>query len=102
VGGYGYRRQAAAGRHLDHGDLIVNDDEAQVIERIFHDYDEGNQLELSRSALNNKVSLPQIPVKSGVDFSTIRGNWKRGTGILNSELYIGMRVCRSAALRHTS
>lgn len=25
-------------------------------------------------------------------FSTIQGNWKRGTGILNNELYIGMRV----------
>ena len=64
--------------------------EADVVRRIFRDYAAGKSPKRIAMELNReKISAP-----SGGDwgFSTINGNPKRGTGILNNELYVGKLV----------
>ena len=93
---YGYRvdRQPMPDGTWTTGDLLINDDEATVIKRIFKDYDEGQSGRAIAIALNREgVPAPSSGKGSGEwTFSTIQGFWQRGTGILNNELYIGMRV----------
>ena len=93
---YGYRvdRQPLPDGTWTTGDLLINDNEATVINRIFKDYDEGQSGRAIAIALNREgVPAPSSGKGSGEwTFSTIQGFWKRGTGILNNELYIGMRV----------
>lgn len=93
---YGYRvdKQPLPDGSWTTGDLVINEKEASVIKRIFNAYVEGQSGRAIAIALNRAgVAAPS----SGKDtrewtFSTIQGNWKRGTGILNNELYNGMRV----------
>jgi site-specific DNA recombinase len=93
---YGYRvdRQPLPDGTWTTGDLLINDDEAKVIRRIFSAYDQGQSARAIAIALNAEgIPAPSSGKGSGEwTFSTIQGNWKRGTGILNNELYIGMRV----------
>ncbi|UWQ95543.1 recombinase family protein [Rhodobacteraceae bacterium M385] len=72
------------------GDRSINIVEARVIQRIFKDYASGKSPKRIASELNQD----RVPAPSGGDwgFSTINGNVKRGTGILNNELYIGRLV----------
>jgi site-specific DNA recombinase len=92
--GYDLDRQPLPDGTLTAGDLSINTDEARVVNRIFRDYDAG----LSARAIAVALNAEGIPApRSGKgtktwSFSTISGNWKRGTGILNNELYIGQRV----------
>jgi site-specific DNA recombinase len=72
------------------GELAINEDEAAVVQRIFRDYAKGLSSRSIAMALNAEgVSAPR---GDNWSFSTISGNWKRGTGILNNELYAGVRV----------
>lgn len=93
---YGYRvdRPPLPDGTWTTGDLTIKDDEASVIRRIFKDYDQGQSARAIAIALNAEgVPSPSSGKTSGEwTFSTVQGNWKRGTGILNNELYIGMRV----------
>ncbi len=93
---YGYRvdRQPLPDGTWTTGDLLINDHEAAVISRIFKDYDEGQSGRAIAIALNREgVPSPSSGKTSGEwTFSTVQGFWQRGTGILNNELYIGMRV----------
>jgi site-specific DNA recombinase len=93
---YGYRidRQPLPDGTWTTGDLLINEDEATVIKRIFRDYDEGQSGRAIAIALNREgVPAPSSGKGSGEwTFSTIQGFWQRGTGILNNELYVGMRV----------
>ena len=72
------------------GDRTINETEAAVVRRIFADYLEGKSsrtiaMELNREAIAGPQGSEWGP-------STIHGNPKRGTGILNNELYIGKLV----------
>ncbi|MCE8438212.1 recombinase family protein [Rhodovulum sulfidophilum] len=62
------------------------------IARIFENYADGLSARSIAAALNAE-GIPSPGTGSGRwSFSTISGNRKRGTGILNNELYIGRRV----------
>ena len=72
------------------GKRKVNPEEAAIVDRIFKDFAAGNSPKTIAHRLNHEgVSGPK-----GNDWgpSTIYGNWRRGTGILNNELYIGRLV----------
>lgn len=92
--GYDLDRQPLPDGTLTTGDLSINTDEAHVVNRIFRDYDIGLSARAIAVALNAE-GIPSPRSGKGTktwSFSTISGNWKRGTGILNNELYIGERV----------
>ncbi|KTT95725.1 recombinase family protein, partial [Sphingomonas sanguinis] len=72
------------------GDRTINEVQANVVRRIFRDYAAGKSAKTIAFALNKEG----VPSPSGGDwgFSTINGNPKRGTGILNNEMYVGKLV----------
>ena len=72
------------------GDRTINETEAGIVRRVFNDYLDGKSSRAIAMALNREgVAGPQ-----GREWgpSTIHGNPKRGTGILNNEMYIGKLV----------
>jgi DNA invertase Pin-like site-specific DNA recombinase len=88
---YGYRvlRRLENGA-VTTGEREINEQEAAVVRRIFSDYSAGASAKQIAKALNHEgVSGPQGTLWSP---STIHGNPKRGSGILNNELYIGRMV----------
>jgi site-specific DNA recombinase len=94
---YGYRldRQPLPDCTWTTGDRVIEPLEAAVVLRIFTEYDRGR----SARAIAIELNRDGIPApraggkgKGTWSFSTISGNWKRGTGILNNELYIGRLV----------
>ncbi len=76
------------------GDREIEPEESAVITRIFREYADGLSARTIAAALNSEgVPAPQSGKGTGVwNPSTISGNIKRGTGILNNELYIGRLV----------
>ena len=89
---YGYdvvRRIDAAGEP-ERGERSIDPVEAEVIRRIFRDYAAGK----SPKRIATELNAEGISAPTGGEwgFSTINGNAKRGTGILNNELYIGRLV----------
>ncbi len=68
----------------------INKDEAVVVCRVLADYADGK----SPRAIAKALNAEGIPGPSGGTWgpSTINGNAKRGTGLLNNELYIGFLV----------
>ncbi len=74
----------------DRGHREINAAEAAVVRRIFKDYLDGQSSRTIAMTLNREG----VPGPQGKDWgpSTIHGNPKRGTGILNNELYIGKLV----------
>lgn len=72
------------------GERTINQREAEIVNRIFSEYAAGNSPKWIARQLNKEG----IPAPSGVAWgpSTIYGNRKRGTGIINNELYIGEMV----------
>ncbi|MEZ0468952.1 recombinase family protein, partial [Phaeobacter sp. SYSU ZJ3003] len=93
---YGYRvkREILPDGTLSTGDREIEPEESAVIQRIFQDYADGLSARTIAAALNSEgVPGPQSGKGTGVwNPSTISGNIKRGTGILNNELYIGRLV----------
>jgi site-specific DNA recombinase len=89
---YGYdvvKKMDAAGEPI-RGERRINEAEAAIVQRIFEEFIQGRSPKTIAHALNYEgVAGP-----SGNDWgpSTIHGNWRRGTGILNNELYIGRLV----------
>ncbi|WP_145736345.1 recombinase family protein [Nitrospirillum pindoramense] len=88
--GYDVVRQPSADGLANRGDRIINETEAAVVRRIFQAYADGRSPKRIASALNETA----VPAPGGGEwsFSTINGNRRRGTGILNNELYIGHLV----------
>jgi len=89
---YGYdvvKRFSADGEPV-RGDRTSNEAEAAVVRRIFEGYAAGK----SPKRLAVELNKAGIRAPGGNDwgFSTINGNAKRGTGILNNEMYIGRLV----------
>jgi site-specific DNA recombinase len=72
------------------GERRINQIEASIVRRIFEEFAKGRSPRAIAGALNNE----KIPGPAGRTWgpSTIYGNWRRGTGILNNELYIGRLV----------
>ena len=88
--GYDVVRSLAGDGEAIRGDRAINEAEAEVVRRIFRAYAAGQSAKIIAVALNRDA----IPAPSGGDwgFSTINGNPKRGTGILNNEMYVGRIV----------
>ena len=89
---YGYdvvKKMDAAGEPI-RGERRINEAEAAVIVRIFDEFIQGRSPKKIAHALNHEG----FPGPTGNTWgpSTIHGNWRRGTGILNNELYIGRLV----------
>ena len=93
-------RQGRSGGGKSYGYRVVKGDErgareiipeqAETVQRIFSEFAAGMSPNQIAHGLNND----QIPGPSGQLWrdTTIRGHIKRGTGILNNELYIGRLV----------
>ena len=89
---YGYEviREFGPNGSIDRGRRKIIPAQAQIVRRIFTDYLNGKSPRAIAHDLN-KGSV-KGPRSSGWTASTIIGNRKRGTGILNNELYIGRLV----------
>ena len=88
--GYAVVRQIDAQGEAVRGERSVDPTQAVIVRRIFEDYAAGKSAKRIATELNRqKVCAP-----TGGDwgFSTICGNPKRGTGILNNELYVGKLI----------
>ena len=72
------------------GDQKVNDQEAAIVRRIFQEYVHGKSPRAIAITLNRENVAG--PSSKGWTPSTIIGNRKRGTGILNNHLYVGKRI----------
>jgi site-specific DNA recombinase len=88
--GYDVVRQFDQAGEASCGERAINEAEANVVRRIFMDYLEGKSSRAIAMTLNSEG----VPGPQGGEWgpSTIHGNPKRGTGILNNELYIGKLV----------
>ena len=73
-----------------HGERRINQIEAAIIRRIFEEFAKGHSPRAIAGALNKEAISG--PASKAWGPSTIYGNWRRGTGILNNELYIGRLV----------
>lgn len=89
---FGYRvlRSLTEDGEVKRGDREICDEEAAIVSRIFRSYAEG----MSPNRIADLLNQEGIPGPRGRawDKSTIHGNPKRGTGILNNEIYIGRMV----------
>jgi len=74
----------------ERGSRRINENEAAIVQYIFDEYAAGKSPKAIAHALNKR----NIGGPSGKAWgsSTINGNWRRGTGILNNELYVGRLV----------
>ena len=72
------------------GERTINEVEAKVVRRVFRDFASG----ISPRAIARRLNAENIPCPSGKLWtdSTVRGQVKRGTGLINNELYIGRLV----------
>ncbi len=72
------------------GGRKLNDAEAAIVRRIFTEFAMGS----SPRAIAVRLNAGRVPGPNGNTWgpSTIYGNWRRGTGLLNNELYIGRLV----------
>ena len=89
---YGYTvvHKTAPDGSIVRGDRSINESEAIIIRRIFNEYKSGRSPKSIAHSLNHEG----VPGPKGGRWSpsTIYGNWRRGTGILNNEIYIGKLV----------
>ena len=87
---YGYKivkKYTPDGQRI-RGDREINDVQAEIVQRIFKEYAYENK---SPKAIASTLNEEGVPCPSGNAWgqSTINGNRRRGTGILNNHLYIG-------------
>lgn len=90
---YGYkvaRKFNAAGEAV-RGEREIDEDQAKIVRRIFKEYAYENKSPKAIAASLNKEGIPCPSGKTWAQ-STINGNRRRGTGILNNDLYIGELV----------
>ena len=89
---YGYRvdHKRYEDGSIARGDRRIIETEAQIIRRIFEEYSSGQ----SPKSIAHRLNREDIPGPNSGKWgpSTIYGNWRRGTGILNNELYAGRIV----------
>jgi DNA invertase Pin-like site-specific DNA recombinase len=94
--GYDVIREFSADGTPARGKRKVNDEEARTVQRIFAAFADGQSPRAIAHALNREG----VPGPHGTAWgpSTIYGNWRRGTGILNNDLYVGRLVWKRVAL----
>jgi hypothetical protein len=88
---YGYRVvKTLNGATVTTGEREIVPEEARVVERIFREFVAG----ISPKQLTKNLNRERVAGPFGCAWSpsTIYGNGKRGTGILNNELYVGRLV----------
>mgnify|MGYP005992143815 CR=1 FL=1 len=89
--GYNVVKKFTHDGDLIRGDREINEEQAEVVRYVF-----GRYVNFSESPRTIAVNLNKqgIPCPSGSEWgtSTIQGNRRRGTGLLNNELYIGRMV----------
>ncbi len=90
AGGRAYAYRPVSDEHGKPGKLAIVIEEAEIVRRIFKDYVAGKSPRAIAKALNRE-GVPG-PLVKGWTASTIIGNRKRGTGLLNNTLYRGQRV----------
>ena len=78
--------------HDAHGDFVrgrrrINEAEATIVRRVFAEFAAGR----SPRAIALRLNTEGVAGPHGETWgpSTIYGNWRRGTGLLNNELYVG-------------
>lgn len=88
--GYNVIHHTQSNGEIERGDREINKEQAEIVNRIFHEYIAGN----SPKTIAHKLNAECIPGPTGRGWgqSTINGNRRRGNGILNNELYIGKLV----------
>ena len=88
--GYDVVRKFDAAGDAVRGERCVNNAEAAIVRRIFEEFAVG----CSPRTIAQSLNKDDIPGPAGKSWgpSTIYGNWQRGTGILNNDLYIGRLV----------
>ncbi|MCE0505386.1 recombinase family protein [Roseivivax sp. GX 12232] len=87
--GYDVVRSLEEDGNTTRGERRINLGQAEVVRRIFRDYAKGVSPRSIASALNEEG----IPGPRGTwGASTIHGNQKRRTGLLNNELYVGKLI----------
>jgi site-specific DNA recombinase len=88
--GYDVVREHDARGDTIHGGRQINEAEAAIVRRIFQEFAASK----SPRAIAHGLNADGIPGPQGKSWgpSTIYGNWRRGTGVLNNELYIGKLV----------
>jgi hypothetical protein len=88
--GYAVVRKFDAAGEAVRGERRINEAEAAIVRRIFEEFANGR----SPRAIAQSLNKDGIPGPAGGSWgpSTIYGNWQRGTGILNNELYVGLLV----------
>jgi DNA invertase Pin-like site-specific DNA recombinase len=88
--GYDVVRKVDASGEALRGERRINEGEAAIVRRIFEEFAKGR----SPRAIAQSLNKEGIAGSSGSSWgpSTIYGNWRRGTGLLNNELYIGRLV----------
>jgi site-specific DNA recombinase len=88
--GYDVVRQVNDSGEVPRGERRINEGEAAIVRRIFEEFAKGRSPRAIAMSLNNESIAGPSSRTWGP--STIYGNWQRGTGILNNELYIGRLV----------
>ena len=83
-------RRTGAGGEPERGEREIDPAEAAIVRRIFTDYAAGK----SPQQIAHELSAEGVPGprRDGWGPSTLFGNVKRGSGILNNELYIGRLI----------
>ncbi len=89
---YGYRAitKAAATGEIERGDRQIVENEADVVRTIFRKFADG----AGPRAIAKQLNAAGVPGPKGRQWmdTAIRGHAKKGTGILNNELYIGRMI----------
>jgi hypothetical protein len=89
---YGYKivKQFDARGEPIRGDREIVDAEAYIVRRIFREFADG----VSPRTIAHNLNSEGIPGPNGKPWNdtTIRGNVKRGTGIVNNDLYVGRLI----------
>ncbi|MFB9150962.1 recombinase family protein [Roseovarius ramblicola] len=88
--GYDVVRRIGDDGEIVTGERTINEYEAEIIRRIFREFNEGR----SPKAIARRLNEDGLPGPRGRMWrdTAIRGHRTRGTGILNNELYIGRMV----------
>jgi site-specific DNA recombinase len=88
--GYDVVRGPSNASKPERGGRCINEKEAAIVSYVFNEYAAGKSPKAIAHALNQR----KVPGPAGKAWgpSTINGNWRRGTGILNNELYVGRLV----------
>ena len=92
--GYDVVRKLDASGEASHGERRINEGEAAIVRRIFEEFAKGRSPRASAQSLNKDG----IAGPGGRSWgpSTIYGNWRRATGLLNNEHALRRNRLRSS------